>query len=161
MSQFHRNIVLIKASIGICEIALKRTRAVLSVPQFGVAQKTIEKMEQELLDALKAGLPNVEMMAYVQGRIARMLEIREWLGLAPGKITLSLSGDDQFARRRLRIALDAELDKFIAEMSAAHDRIQKFHERYENNPLAPWNEGREEVSRVGTFRRIFSWIMQK
>src|SRR5690606_1680039 len=129
---------MVKGTFYRCHLTLGKIAPKFAIPQIKVARRTILDGQRDLLDALKAGMPNAKIMGYVQGRITRMTEMEEWLSQAPDVIVNSLQNDDASERKGLILSLDREILKFAGEMEVAHDKVHEFQERFTHDRCAPW-----------------------
>lgn len=151
--EFQRNMAVAKTAFALCMASLKRLKGDYSPPQFSATRRTIEKMEGELLDVVRAGLPNADIMAFVYGKIARLNEIIQFLEDTPTALARSQTLNEPPVHRRKRLEVDKQIEEFRSDMLGAHDEVQRYQMRHLDDPLAPWGEPQEDDAEMSEDQR--------
>jgi hypothetical protein len=138
--EYHRNMAVAKTAFAVCMASLNRLEKSLKSPQFMATRRTVEKMEGELLDVVRAGLPDSHMMGYVYAMIARLSEILEFLERTSGVLKRAQEDIRSADFEKKCEAVKTQIRTFASDMEAAYDKIQSYQERRLQNPLAAWDE---------------------
>lgn len=138
--RYQRNMAYAKTAFALCSASLGRLEGNLKARQFMATRRTIESMEGALLDAVKVGLPNADMMAYVYAMIARLSEIIQFLEIGPPTLERAQAYSDSRTRDKTIQDLREQIRTFSSNMDKAYDAIQGFQEKYLKDPLAAWEE---------------------